>query len=88
MKIKFTRKTVFIYFYGLLILVNIVALFYLWQFAAKYVYGSILMDKAELMMYASQKASDLDEKKFEAIIDFNAKLKSRPAIKNIENPFR
>jgi hypothetical protein len=88
MKLKFTRKTIFFYIYALLALANLVALFYLWQFANKYVYDSILVDKTELMMYASEKVSDLDEQKFEAIIEYNAKVKSGPVIDNINNPFR
>ena len=87
MKLNFTRKRIFQYLYAVLFLANCAGLFYVWQFANKHVYGSLLLDKQEIMTRVPKKISDLNENKFNTINKKQALKKQRPDPQNIANPF-
>ena len=67
LKIKFSIKHIFRYVYILLILTNFVALYFAVNFAKKYVYQAIVLDRNELIQ-ASRGAGDISVDKFEEVI--------------------
>lgn len=71
----------------LLAVVNIVGLFYLWKFADKYVYGSMFLDKQEIISMTSGKISDLDENKFNALLSSYAERERDRNLLHLDNPF-
>ena len=89
MKLKITLKNKHIirYLYILIILINIILLFFLFSFMKKNVYYAIVPNE-DLSVFASKNyAGDIDIKKFEDIIKLIEKKSIKNDLDNIENIF-
>jgi hypothetical protein len=71
MKISFTLKikNPFYYLYLVLILANLVFLFFLYNFLDKYIYSAIVTNHEFIVSQALKHESDINVKKFEEIIN-------------------
>ena len=87
LKIKLTAKNVLRILYGIIILANIIILFFLYIFIDKNVYKTFVLDKDFLLSQTQQKTEDLNVKKFEAIINKIEQKSEKKSIDNINNLF-
>ncbi len=69
LKIAFSNELIFRYLYVLLIVVNMVACFYLFVFLKHYVYGAYVIDQDEVDMLSARSSGDINLEKFDEIIE-------------------
>ena len=86
-KIKFSHKNIIRYFYILIMLVNLVTLFYLYSFMKKHVYHTIAPEEDITITRSSTYAGDIDMKKFEEVIEQIEKKSQGNSLDNINNIF-
>ncbi len=86
-KIKFNHKNIIRYFYILIILINLVTLFYIYSFMKKHVYGTIVPKNDEAITRSSTYAGDVDIKKFEKVVEQIEKKSQLNSLDNIKDIF-
>lgn len=86
LKIKFTYKNIIHYFYILIILVNLITLFFLSSFIKKYIYFTIAPEK-ELSTAQGRTSEDINMNKFENIVEQLEKKSLPNNVDNINNIF-
>ncbi len=86
-KIKFSHKNIIRYFYILIILINLVTLFYLYSFMKKHVYHTIVPKNDDTIIRSSTYAGDVDLKKFKKVIEQIEKKSQGNSLDNIKDIF-
>jgi len=87
LKIKFSQKKLFSIIYLIIFLINLIALILLFNFARKYVYGSIVVDPNFLQSQTVKPGSDLDLEKFDSMVRAIEAKQQKKNIDNIKNVF-
>lgn len=87
LKIKFTYKNIIHYFYILIILVNLITLFYLSSFIKKYIYFTIAPEKDLSITQGRTSSEDINMNKFENIVEQLEKKSQPNNVDNINNIF-
>lgn len=84
---KIDQKKIFDAIYLLIFLLNLIALVLLFNFARKYVYGSIVVDPNYLQSQTAKPGSDLDLNKFDSIVKIIEEKQQKKNVDDIKNVF-
>lgn len=87
LKINLTPKRIFNVIYTLIVLFNLITFVLLFNFARKYVYGSIVVDPNFLQSQTTKLGSDLDLDKFNLMIQTIEEKQQQKNTENIKNVF-
>lgn len=84
---KIDQKKIFNAIYLLIFLLNLIALVLLFNFARKYVYGSIMVDPNYLQSQTAKPGSDLDLNKFDSIVKSIEERQQKKNVDDVKNVF-
>jgi len=87
LKVKLNPKKIFSAIYLAIFLFNLVALILLFNFAKKYVYGSIVVDPNFLQSQTAKPGNDLDLNKFNSMVQSIEAKQQKKDMDNIKNVF-
>lgn len=87
LKMKIDQKKIFNAIYLLIFLLNLIALVLLFNFARKYVYGSIMVDPNYLQSQTAKPGSDLDLNKFDSIVKSIEERQQKKNVDDVKNVF-
>lgn len=89
MKIKFKldSKKVFSIAYIFLLIINIAAFIFVFQFIRKYVYGSVFVDSEFLQSQQIKSSGDLDLNKFNQVVTDIEKRQIKNDVGDVKNLF-
>ncbi len=87
MKLKISYKNNIKIIYGIIIIINIFIIFYIYNFTKKNIYGAIVVDEAVIMSRVQKNIEDINIDRFNNIILKLEKKSKVEKIKNIINIF-
>lgn len=87
-KLKFNRANIFRILYIILIISNLIILFYLYKYLNKYIYRIIKSGPAIMLQAGSQATLDINMNKLEEIITKIDKKSNNPQSVKIKNIFK
>ncbi|HOZ56407.1 MAG TPA: hypothetical protein PLH29_04235 [bacterium] len=87
LKIKISTKKIFNILYLFILIINIIALLWIFNFSRKYIYGSIVVDQNFLQSQTIKPGSDLDMEKFNEIVQGIENKQQKRNTDNIKNVF-
>jgi len=82
MKLKISYKNYIKIIYGIIIIINIFTIFYIYNFTKKNIYGAIAIDEAIIASRVQKNIEDININRFNNII---LKLEEKSKLEKIEN---
>ncbi len=84
---KLNKKKIITYFYLIILIVNIVFIYYIYSFINENVYKIIYLDEEHLISQTNFEDTNINMNKFEAVKEFMTEKKKVNKINNLNNIF-
>lgn len=87
-KIKFTQGKIFKLIYAGLFIINLVIIFFVYNFIRSQVYGTMFMGREELLQQSNLTVEDIDVERFDKVIKTIEEKQAPGDVKEINNIFQ